>query len=123
MLGDRVGIVASSACAVHCVAGAVLAGAAGVAGAIADERVELALLVVALGIAALVLGSSYAKHRDARPALLALGALAPLALARALEWEPEGIEVALSVLGAACLVGAHVLNLRATRRAHACAAP
>lgn len=113
---DRLGVLASAACAVHCALGLLLATAAGVGGLFGDERVELGLVVVALLIAVASVTSAYRRHRRRTPlALLALG-VALITAARTL----EVAETAFSVAGAMALIAMHTTNLRALRAARRC---
>ncbi len=111
---------ASALCAVHCVAGVLLAGGSSLGAALTDETVEGVFFAVAVCIALVALGRGYRLHR--RMPGLAFGALAliPLLLARLVEWDLHATEAALSVLGAAGLVTAHAFNFVSTRRACAC---
>ena len=116
---DRLGIAASSACALHCLAGAALAGAPGVASLFFDERVELALVGAAVLIAAFALGMGFRNHRQPWSLVLAGVALAAFAAERL----AQVAELELSVTGAVLLVTAHLMNLRALRRANDCCEP
>lgn len=111
---DRLGVVASSLCAVHCILGLVLATSAGVWGVIGDEAVELKLVGAALLLAALSIAFGYRRHRRPLPlVLIAIGG-AMILLSRRVDVG----ETALSVAGSLVLVAAHVANLRASR--HCC---
>lgn len=118
---DGLGVAVSALCAVHCVAGALLVGSPALTGFITDERLEWALLVAALAIAAAAVGRGFRQHRNPVPLVLAVAALIPLSLAHGVPWTGEWAEVALSVAGASMLVTGHVTNLRAHRaHGHAC---
>jgi hypothetical protein len=112
---DGLGVAVSALCAVHCVAGALLVGSPALTGFVTDERLEWALLVGALLIAAAAVGRGFQQHRNPLPLAFALTALVPLALAHAVPWTGEWVEVALSVTGAGMLVTGHIANLRAHR--------
>ncbi len=114
---DQLGILASSVCAVHCVAGAVLAGTSAVGMLFTDERVELAFTSVAVLVAATALSLGSRRHRRAAPLLLGLAGFVVIAIARL---GRTGAEVPLSVTGTGLLVAAHVVNIRALRRHRAC---
>lgn len=114
---DRVGVVASSLCALHCAATPVLLAVAPTLGvAFGDERWEWPFLLAscALGAAALVPGFL----RSGRAIALAVfGAGALLALGGKLSFEAGGVaESACSALGALGIACSHVLNLRVVRR-------
>ena len=115
MRADGVGIIASTLCALHCLAGAILAGASGAVQLFNDERLELVFAVVAVVVAVFALTSGFKKHGRKAVVLLGLLGVGALAASRFDEWAIVGVEVLLSVLGAALLVTAHVLNLRALR--------
>ncbi len=119
---DKLGILASALCALHCVAGAALVGALGVGSLFADERLELIFVAVAVLIAGWALTVGYRRHR--RPAPLAVGIIGTLTLAGArFELGVESMEVVLSVLGAGVLISAHWMNLRLLRSHQTCSAP
>lgn len=119
---DRLGALASSACAAHCVISAFLpqALAAVGLGILLGHEAEWGLTLVALCFAAAALYLGWRKHHSALVATtLGLGSVA-LLLARVLEdsiAEPAGI--ALSVLAGAALVFGHFSSIRASRRAQA----
>lgn len=117
---DRLGILASSLCAAHCIAGAAIVGGSGALALISDERVELVLLTLVAVIAAFALGTGYRRHRDVRPSCLAAVALCGFVLARFDLVEHELAEVAISAVATAVLIAAHLLNLRLLRRTAAC---
>ena len=108
---DRVGVLLSGLCALHCVAGLVLVSVLGLGGGVllspSIHRVGLAL---AIGVGALTIGLGVRRH--GRMAPLLLGA-AGLTLMGAGLFAPHGaIEAALTIAGVALVAGAHVLNLR-----------
>lgn len=115
---DRLGIFASSLCAVHCVAGALLAGSSALGLIFTNERVELGFTLVAALIAASALSLGFRRHRRPAPLLLGLAGLALLAVARTAELDRG--EVLVSVAGTALLVTAHMGNLRALQRLGPC---
>jgi hypothetical protein len=116
-LADRLGIIASTVCALHCAAGAIVVGAAGLGGLLFDERTEAVLVALAVAVATFALTSGFRRHRRLHAALVGVAGVAAVAAARVLEVDVEQAEAALSVSGAGLLVGAHVLNLRALRDA------
>jgi hypothetical protein len=116
---DRIGIVASTLCAIHCAGSALLVGASALVGFLRDERTELGFVGASLAVAGSSLLPGFFRHRARAPLALFGPAAALLAAARLLEWEGF-VESALSLSGAAILVGAHVANLRACRRASRC---
>lgn len=81
-----------------------------------DERVELAFLVTALSLAAVAITAGYRRHR--RRAVVAVAvAGASLIGASHLIAGARTVEAALSVIGAALLIAAHVRNARLCHRA------
>jgi hypothetical protein len=111
---DRVGIAASTACAIHCLGGIVLAGASGIGLVLADERLELCFAITAVVIAVAALAGGFRRHRRFSPLVVGLVGVAAIVLARIAV--PEAAEPAFSIAGAVLVVAGHVLNLRATRR-------
>ncbi len=114
---DRIGILASLTCAVHCAVTALLPALTLAIGVLADPSVETLLVLLALGIAAFSLARGYRVHRNSTPLLGCIGAVAALGLARLGEPIVGKSEAWLSVLAACILVSAHLLNLRAIGRA------
>ncbi|MDE2561965.1 MAG: MerC domain-containing protein [Sphingomonadales bacterium] len=108
---DRVGVLVSGLCVVHCVAGIALVGMLGVGGGVLlnpeIHRVGLALAVV---IGAATIGLNAIRH--GRLALLALGA-AGLSLMTAALFVGHGThEALLTIAGVAMVATAHVINIR-----------
>ena len=116
---DRVGIVASTLCAVHCVGTALLVGVSGVGALFADERVEVAFCVCAVSVALGALVRGWRRHRSWMPGSVGSSGIVLLLTARCARLE-SSVEVALSVAGGALLTAAHVLNIRKIRQAGAC---
>ncbi|MDX2088067.1 MAG: MerC domain-containing protein [Kofleriaceae bacterium] len=112
---DRVGIVASLICAVHCFAGAILASASSLGLLFADERIELTLAGIAAVVAAIALALGARAHRRIAPLLVGAAGLTGLVLARTPVGEQLG-EAYVSVAGSVLLIVGHVLNLRAYRQ-------
>lgn len=121
---DRLGTLASSACAVHCVLSSLLPEALAAAGlgALLGHESEWGFTLAALAFAAAALSLGWRKHRS-RPvvALLAGGSVA-LLLARSLEGAGEMVCISLSIFGGALLVAGHLANIRASRRVRAATA-
>lgn len=120
---DKVGIVASTMCAVHCTIGALLIGATGAGRVFADEKLEVAFVAFAILVAVGALTLGYRRHRSILPMMVGAAGILPLGGARLIEFGGESAEVVFSVLGAGFLVGAHWLNLRRLRSHSACCAP
>ena len=112
---DRLGILVSAICAVHCMLVPILfylLPAAGVA--LGDERLEWGLLLLAGMVASLSLGLSYRRHRSLTVLALLAAGLLLLVAARLLEehGEPALLSALVSVVGASVLVTGHAFNLR-----------
>lgn len=112
---DRVGIVASLVCAVHCVAGTVLASASSLGFMFAGEQIELALAGVAAVAAVIALLVGAHVHRRITPLLVGAAGLSGLVLARTPAGERIG-EPYVAMTGTVLLIAGHVLNLRAYRQ-------
>ncbi|ARU16967.1 MerC domain-containing protein [Croceicoccus marinus] len=114
---DRVGIVLSGACAVHCVAGLALVGLLGLGGLgvggpwlMAPEIHEYGL-VAAIVVGALTIGLGAMRHGHVWPLVLGAVGIGLMTLAVA---GPHGVmEAALTIAGVAVLAAGHVLNIRA----------
>lgn len=122
---DRLGTLASGACAVHCALNAILpeAIAAVGLGALLGHEIEWGFTFAALALAASALIVGWRKHHS-RPVLALLGGgIVALLLARILEGAGETVCISLSVLGGALLVAGHLSNIRAARGVRAVTAP
>lgn len=117
---DRVGIVASSLCAVHCIATALLVGVSGISSLFADERVEVAFCVCAVSVALFALVRGWRRHRSRMPGCVGSCGIVLLLTARCAPLGSSMAEATLSVAGGALLTTAHVLNIRRLRRAGSC---
>ena len=108
---DRVGVILSGLCALHCLAGLLLVAGLGLGGGIllAPEihRVGLAL-AIAVGSITLVLG--VVRHGD--PVPLQVGAAGFGLMAVALFVGHGSVEAVLTIMGVALLAWGHVRNLR-----------
>ncbi|MDP3274822.1 MAG: MerC domain-containing protein [Deltaproteobacteria bacterium] len=120
---DRLGIVASTVCAVHCALGFVLVGASGVGRVFANKQLEVIFVSFAVLLAVSALGLGARRHRRAAPLALGLCGIATLGLSRGMEFRAEYVEVLLSLVGTSFLITAHVFNLRFLRQLDACCAP
>lgn len=109
---DRLGIVLSGACAVHCVAGLALVGLLGLGGPLllAPEIHEYGL-VAAIVVGALTIGIGALRHGRMLPLVLGGAGIALMATAVA---GPHGVaEAMLTIAGVGVLAIGHVLNIRA----------
>ena len=108
---DRVGVLLSGLCALHCVAGLLLVAGLGLGGEVllAPEvhRIGLGLAIV-VGAITLVIGVT--RHGDARP--LQLGAAGIALMSVALMVGHGAAEALFTIAGVALLGWAHIRNLR-----------
>lgn len=108
---DRVGVILSGLCALHCLAGLLLVAGLGLGGqfllAPSIHRVGLALAIV-VGAATLVLG--VVRHGD--PVPLQVGAAGIAFMAFALFVGHGTAEAVLTIMGVSLLAWAHLRNLR-----------
>ena len=108
---DRVGVLLSGLCALHCLAGLLLVAGLGLGGGVllAPEIHRLGLaLAIAVGSVTLVLG--VVRHGD--PVPLQVGAAGIAFMAFALFVGHGMAEAALTILGVSLLAWAHLRNLR-----------
>jgi hypothetical protein len=108
---DRVGVLLSGLCALHCVLSIVLVSVLGLGGEIlltpAIHEIGLALAIL-VGIVTLGLG--VLRHGQAGPLLIGAGGIALMALALLVEHGPK--EAMLTIAGVALVATAHIRNLR-----------
>ncbi len=108
---DRLGVVLSGLCALHCLAGLLLVAGLGLGGQflLAPEihRVGLAL---AIGVGAFTLVLGVIRHGD--PVPLQVGAAGIGFMAFALFVGHGSAEAVLTIMGVALLAWAHLRNLR-----------
>jgi hypothetical protein len=108
---DRVGVVLSGLCAVHCVAGLVLVTLLGLSGGVLlNPAIHEVGLMLAVGIGAIGLGAGVLRHRRIGVLLMGLLGLALMATALRVEHGPH--EALLTIAGVALLASAHWRNLR-----------
>lgn len=108
---DRVGVLLSGLCALHCIAGLLLVAGLGLGGEVlfapAIHRIGLALAIV-VGAITLVLG--VVRHGDPRP--LQVGAAGLGLMIVALVLGHSSAEAFLTIGGVTLLAWAHLRNLR-----------
>ena len=108
---DRMGILLSALCALHCLAGILLVAGLGIGGeflfAPSIHRIGLALAIVIGGI---TLAIGIARHGDPRP--LQIGALGLGLMVVALAVGHGASEAVLTIGGVSLLAWAHLRNLR-----------
>ena len=108
---DRLGIVLSGLCAVHCLATLAAVALLGLGGGVLFEpaihRVGLALAIV---IGVIGLGLGFARHTRREPLALGAAGLSLMALALGLGHGPQ--EGLLTIAGVALVASAHWRNVR-----------
>lgn len=108
---DRMGLIVSGLCMVHCLAGLILIGLLGLGGGLllhpAIHRVGLILAVV---IGAATIGANALRHGHRLP--LALGASGLLLMAGAIVSDHGAGEAMLTIAGVALVASAHIINMR-----------
>ena len=108
---DRVGVVLSGLCAVHCVLGLVLVSMLGLGGgALASPAIHRIGLALAVLVGLITLGLGAIKHRHTMPLVIGAGGLAVMALALFVDHGPA--EAVLTITGVALVASAHIRNLR-----------
>lgn len=108
---DRMGLIVSGLCMVHCLAGLFLIGMLGLGGGLllhpAIHRVGLILAVV---IGAGTIGMNALRHGHRLP--LALGGTGLILMAGAIFSEHGAGEALMTIAGVALVASAHVINIR-----------
>jgi MerC mercury resistance protein len=108
---DRVGVLLSGLCALHCLAGILLVAGMGLGGeyllAPAIHRVGL---VLAIGVGAITLVMGVVKHGDPLPLQVGAAGIGFMTVALFVGHGTE--EAVLTILGVALLAWAHLRNLR-----------
>lgn len=108
---DRVGVLLSGLCMVHCLAGLFLIGVLGIGGGEllnpAIHRIGLALAVV---VGALTIGLSAIRHGHRLP--LMVGTAGLVLMASAVAVGHGSAEAVLTIMGVLMVATAHVINMR-----------
>jgi Co/Zn/Cd efflux system component len=108
---DRIGVLLSCLCLVHCVLGLVLVAGLGVgAGALLDPSIHRVGLLLATVVAAVAIGLGAMRHRRAAPFVVAMTGLSFMGGALAVGHGFE--EALLTIIGVLLVATGHVLNLR-----------
>ena len=110
---DRVGMVLSGLCALHCVAGVVVVTVMGLGGGILlDPSIHRIGLAIAMVVGGATIGIGAIRHGRVLP--LALGSLGLTLMALALWTGHSAYEAALTICGVALVALAHFINMRRT---------
>jgi hypothetical protein len=108
---DRLGMLLSGLCAVHCILGVVVVAGLGLSGGLllnpAIHRVGLLLATI---IAAVAIGLGALRHRRRAPFVVAMTGLTFMGGALAVGHGVD--EAVLTVIGVALVAAGHVLNVR-----------
>ena len=108
---DRIGVLLSGLCLIHCVAGLFLVGMLGVGGGVLlDPDIHRWGLVFALVIGAATIGIGAVRHGRFLP--LAIGSTGLCLMVGAVAVGHGSAEVALTVSGVLLVASAHILNMR-----------
>ena len=113
---DRVGIVLSGLCAIHCILTIVLVSAMGMGGSfLLSPEIHRVGLIIATLVAAVAIGWGAMRHRMAAPFVIAMVGLTFMGGALA---APHGYkEAVLTIIGVALVSLGHILNVRHTHSA------
>ena len=118
---DRLGVVLSGLCAVHCVLGIVIVAGLGLGGGmLLDPAIHRIGLVMATVIAGAAIGLGAIQHRRPLPFVVAMTGLSFMGGALAVEHGVE--EAVLTVIGVTLVAAGHLLNLRGHKRQPAASA-
>ena len=113
---DRLGLVLSFACLLHCLLTPLLLSVLPLLGLslLASDSFHAVFAVGVLLAAALALVPGYRVHRRASVLLLGVAGVSSVAIGAAMSH--GGAETALTVIGSLLLVSAHISNLRLARK-------
>ena len=108
---DRIGVLLSCLCVIHCVLGLVLVAGLGLgASFLFDPAIHRVGLLLATIIAGVAIGMGALRHRRAAPFVVAMTGLSFMGGALAVGHGAE--EAVLTVIGVALVAAGHILNLR-----------
>jgi len=108
---DRVGVILSALCLLHCVAGLVLVAGLGLGGSfLLDPAIHRVGLVLATLVAAVAIGIGAVRHRRAAPFVVAMTGLSFMGGALAVGHGMD--EAILTIIGVVLVATGHLLNLR-----------
>ena len=108
---DRVGVLLSCLCLVHCVAGLVLVAGMGVGATfLLDPAIHKFGLLLATVVAGAAIGLGALRHRRPLPFVVAMTGLSFMGGALAVGHGYE--EAVLTIIGVVLVAAGHILNLR-----------
>jgi hypothetical protein len=108
---DRMGLIVSGLCVVHCLAGLFLIGLLGIGGGLLlDPAIHRVGLMLAVVIGAATIGANALRHGHRLP--LALGATGLLLMAAAILSDHGAGEAVMTIAGVALVASAHLINIR-----------
>jgi len=108
---DRVGVLLSGLCALHCVLSIVLVSVLGLGGEVLlTPAIHETGLALAILVGVVTLGLGVLRHRQPGPLLIGAGGIALMALALMVPHGPK--EALLTIAGVALVATAHIRNLR-----------
>jgi hypothetical protein len=110
---DRLGVVISGLCMVHCVAGLFLIGVLGLGGGVLlNPAIHRFGLVAAFVVGVMTIGMGALRHGHRLP--LALGATGLSLMAAAIASDHGAGEALLTICGVVLVASAHIVNMRRT---------
>lgn len=108
---DRVGVLLSCLCLIHCVLGLVLVAGLGVGATfLLDPAIHKVGLLLATIVAGVAIGMGAIRHRRAAPFVVAMTGLSFMGGALAVGHGYE--EAVFTIIGVILVAAGHVLNLR-----------
>ncbi len=110
---DRLGVVLSGLCMVHCLAGLFILGAFGLGGSVFfDPAIHRFGLMIAFALGVLTIGMNAVRHGHRLPLLL--GGAGLMLMGSAIVAGHGAAEAVLTIGGVVLVASAHVVNLRRT---------
>lgn len=108
---DRLGVLISGLCMVHCVAGLFLIGVLGLGGGVLlNPAIHRFGLVAAFTVGIFTIGAGALRHGHRLP--LALGTIGLALMAAAIASDHGTAEALLTICGVVLVASAHVVNMR-----------
>ena len=110
---DRLGVVISGLCMVHCVAGLFLIGVLGLGGGVLlNPAIHRFGLLAAFVVGVFTIGTAALRHGHRLP--LGLGAFGLALMAAAIASDHGAAEALLTICGVLLVASAHIVNMRRT---------